>query len=161
MGRASSVRVKGARQRQHALALSALGLSADTAEAVMVLQKYDVDRSGKLTLPEFRVLAKELRAFQAAQEAAAAAPPTPPPAAAPPPAGSESVGGVFRRFDADGSGAIDQAELMQALNALGLQSDAAGTAAVMKKYDQDGNGTLSLPEFRMLVKELRAYQQQS
>ena len=142
-------------------ALSALGLSADTAEAVMVLQKYDVDRSGKLTLPEFRVLAKELRAFQAAQEAAAAAPPTPPPAAAPPPAGSESVGGVFRRFDADGSGAIDQAELMQALNALGLQSDAAGTAAVMKKYDQDGNGTLSLPEFRMLVKELRAYQQQS
>ena len=66
-----------------------------------------------------------------------------------------SVDGVFRRFDADGSGAINaKAELMMALNALGLKSDAAAVAAVMAKYDKDGNGMLSLKEFRMLVKEL-------
>ena len=68
---------------------------------------------------------------------------------------TESVGNVFRRFDVDGSGKIDREELMKALNALGLSSDAAATAAVMAKWDEDGDGLLELPEFRGLVHELR------
>ena len=72
--------------------------------------------------------------------------------------GGESIVDVFRRFDKDNSGAIDLRELLQALNALGLQSDEAGTRAVMARYDTDGNGTLELPEFRLLVTEIQAYQ---
>ena len=45
-------------------------------------------------------------------------------------------------------------------HALAYDSDMAGAAEVLKKYDTDGNGRLGLKEFRPLVKELRAFNQQ-
>jgi len=131
--------------------LHTLGLSADTAEAAAVLAKYDSDHNGRLSLPEFRLLVKELRAFQQSQGT-----PAPPIAAA---AGAgPSVGAVFRSHDKDNSGELDVLELRAALNDLGLSADTAGAADVLKRYDSNGDGRLSLQEFRPLVKELREFQ---
>ena len=102
-----------------------------------------------LGIGEFRLLVKELKAYQA-QPAAA----SPPKAAA----ASVSVGSIFRDMDKDGSGELDVAECKAALNELGLAADTEGAAAVLQRYDADGNGKLSLPEFRLLVKELKKFQ---
>ena len=107
------------------------------------------------------MLVKELRAFQAGQPGAAPQPVAPSQSATVGTIGTgESVGSVFRRFDADSSGSIDVVELREALNALGLPSDTAGAAEVLTRYDKDGSGRLELPEFRLLVKELKAFQGQ-
>merc|ERR1711998_30308 len=44
-----------------------------------------------------------------------------------------------------------------ALRELGLAADMEQTRAVMNKYDTDRSGTLELPEFRQLVKELKSF----
>lgn len=75
---------------------------------------------------------------------------------------------AFEKFDADGSGTIDKAELEAALAYMGLEVGQprrgetdngadGGTNGVidkiMQKYDADGNGTLSLEEFTVFSRE--------
>ena len=119
-------------------ALNDLGLAATSSEAAMTLDKYDVDRSLKLELDEFRALVTDLRAFQSK--------------------GEDETGRIFRRFDVDGSGAIEPVELGAALYALGLHVDTIDSGKIFKRYDHDNNGKLDSNEFRALVTDLRAFQ---
>ena len=156
--------------------------SASTDEEVRrMLSKYDADGNRSIDLDEFTRLVgdlqianeKRLRDRRRGAYEAASAPPgmAPTGAGVPRPAhvirdatnpGADpwqmSVGQVFHSFDKDGSGDIDVAELLPALNALGLETDSDETAMVMKKYDADNSGKLELAEFRVLAKELRAFQ---
>ena len=125
----------------------------DATAAAQVLARYDTDRSGRLSIKEFRPLVKELKGYQQSQQAAGAPPPPP----APPAGTGETVGQIFKRMDKDGSGDLDLAEIREALNALGLQADTAAAAEVLTRYDTDRSGRLSLVEFRGLVKELKSY----
>ena len=133
------------------VALNDLGLETDAAQARVVMQRYDADRSGTLELDEFRRLVQELKDFQARQRAQ-----QPGSSGASQPA--DDIEATFRRFDVDGSGDIDVAELAQAMSALGVQTNSEQASAVMARYDADRSGGLQLPEFRALVEELRAFQ---
>lgn len=63
---------------------------------------------------------------------------------------------IFQRFDADGSGTIDTAEVKQMLSEYGLgDMEDEGTQAIFSKYDADNSGFLDFDEFRRLVKELQ------
>merc|ERR1711988_1163709 len=64
-------------------ALNALGLASDTAGAAAVLAKYDADGNGRLSKPEFRLLVKELKQFQAQSGGAPPTPAPPTPSVAP------------------------------------------------------------------------------
>ena len=75
------------------------------------------------------------------------------------PGKTPTVGDVFRSFDTDSSGDLDVAEVAKALNVLGLKADTKEAAAIFAKYDADKSGKLELPEFRQLVKDLRAFQE--
>merc|ERR1711998_541283 len=55
---------------------------------------------------------------------------------------------LFAQFDCDRSGGLDHAELMVALNALGLYTDPAQSAAILSRFDTDGNGRLEVGEVR-------------
>jgi Ca2+-binding EF-hand superfamily protein len=137
-------------------ALNALQIVTDDAGATGVMRKYDSDHSGRLEHAEFKRLVIELRAFQASRGVLLL------PSGGPLPGSTESTPtAIFRRFDADNSGDLDVAKVNQALNELGLSVDSAGAADLLSRYDTDGNGRLSLPEFSLLVTELRAFQQQS
>jgi Ca2+-binding EF-hand superfamily protein len=140
-------------------ALPALGLPVDSAEAARVLAKYDQDHNKRLDKQEFRQLVKDLKRFQEHASTGDGAPQPPPlPAAIVSTSGTgETVGAVFRRFDADGSGSIDLGELRAALPALGLPVDTAAAADVLAKYDRDGDGRLDKQEFRQLVKDLKQF----
>ena len=79
-----------------------------------------------------------------------------------PPEGSEgqrSLAAVFRQLDADGSGAIDLAEMKHALAALGLKKVDAEEA--LKGFDTDGDGVVSLHEWEKNMhpktREVRMY----
>ena len=125
-------------------ALRGMGLPTDTAQAATVLAKYDADRSGRLELPEFRRLVDELKRFQEGQTAASAS--------------RDDVLDAFERYDTDGSGDIDVLELRSALTDMGLSVDTTQAAAVLAKFDKDRSGGLQLPEFRLVVEELRSFQ---
>ena len=59
------------------------------------------------------------------------------------PAAAKVPGNVrkaFELFDADGSGDIDTAELSQALEQLGMETNTIQTRQVLKKYDKGGKG---------------------
>ena len=119
-------------------ALNDLGLSATSSQAAMALDKYDLDRSLKLELDEFRQLVTDLRAFQSK--------------------GEDDTGRIFRKCDVDGSGAIEPVEIGAALFSLGLNVDTTEARKIFKRYDHDGNGKLDMNEFRALVTDLRAFQ---
>ena len=61
---------------------------------------------------------------------------------------------LFAQFDCDRSGGLDHAELMVALNALGLQTDPAQSAAILSRFDSDGNGRLDVGEVRLMLPRL-------
>lgn len=65
---------------------------------------------------------------------------------------------VFLGFDHDRSGSIDARELVSALSSLGLQCDSRHAQQVLNRYDLDRSGVLELPEFRLLVDELKRFQ---
>ncbi|CAE8710458.1 unnamed protein product [Polarella glacialis] len=54
---------------------------------------------------------------------------------------------LFRSFDLDGSGAIDDQELLHSLRKLGLQVDAPEASEILKALDTNGDGQLQLEEF--------------
>jgi hypothetical protein len=67
--------------------------------------------------------------------------------------GSEhAVKAAFNEFDEDGSGAIDQFELKQALRALGLPMSNEEIAKMMDVIDMNGDGEVDLEEFDAMVK---------
>jgi len=54
---------------------------------------------------------------------------------------------LFERYDTDGSGRIDRAELGQAISTLGLVIRASEVDAVMAETDKDGGGDVDTDEF--------------
>merc|ERR1711904_606699 len=63
---------------------------------------------------------------------------------------------AFRRADTDGSGDIDESELMDVLRGLNISSDRSQVRTVMRRYDE-GKGSLRLAQFRLLVADLRKF----
>ena len=69
----------------------------------------------------------------------------------PPPA---HVREVFARFDANGDGVLDATELRAAAAHLGLELDADGAAALLRRHDTDGSGFIDLAELAAVVAHL-------
>ena len=69
----------------------------------------------------------------------------------------QHITAAFRQFDTDNSGDIDSNELLPALKLLGLNTDGAGAAQVLRKYSAGSKG-LKLTQFEQLVKDLEKYQ---
>jgi Ca2+-binding EF-hand superfamily protein len=57
---------------------------------------------------------------------------------------------VFASLDTDGSGYLDHAELLHALNALGLAPTSEEMERLVDKYDSDKDGKISRREFKTL-----------
>ena len=75
---------------------------------------------------------------------------------------TEDVLEIFRRYDRDSSGDIDQAELFAALSDLGLEKVTHHRAGeILARYDKDRSGVLEIDEFAKLVAELRHHMAQS
>ncbi|KAJ9446461.1 Penta-EF hand domain-containing protein 1 [Diplonema papillatum] len=102
-------------------ALQQAQLNFSTMSCHMLLRLFDPDRSGKISLPEFRNL------FQWIQH----------------------KDGAFFHFDNDRSGSLDHGEIyravMHAYPHLGLDQHAF--YAAVKAYDPDQSGTMSRTEF--------------
>lgn len=62
-------------------------------------------------------------------------------------AGRAQILRVFKRFDADGSGSIDNQELRAAAGQLGVELCEQDMAEIMLKLDADGSGQIELQEF--------------
>ena len=82
------------------VALHMLGLDATSSQSKRLLAKFDLDKSLRLELDEFRTLVAELRRFQAGE--------------------FDDVYQAFSKFDANQSGELDARELGLALCVLGL-----------------------------------------
>lgn len=54
---------------------------------------------------------------------------------------------LFKTFDTDGSGLLDESELLQLTKALGHEMDAAQVSRMMKVMDSSGDGRINLEEF--------------
>ena len=65
---------------------------------------------------------------------------------------------VFKRYDVDGSGAIDAHELQLALADLGMDASSTETDTIMQKFVQGGEQTLDLAAFNRLVAALNHHQ---
>lgn len=165
-------------------ALRRLGLPADTATANAVLRWYDSDSSGRIELPEFAVLARDLTVFTTfdvdhsgtldAKELLPALTKLGLAASADEVAQilhawDENENGlidllefsalvrdlqVFHDFDRDGSGAISAGELRAALRRAGVNLTAAESQAMLDRYDDDKSGEIELPEFHRLANDL-------
>ena len=55
---------------------------------------------------------------------------------------------LFEQMDVDGSGGLDEQELMELMEGLGQKLDREGAARLMAEMDDDGNGTIEFGEFR-------------
>ena len=127
-------------------------MDATGSQARQVIGRYSASGRSSLGLADFEKLVRDLRAHQGG--GAPLSPRSPRGSAAADPA----VRAAFEAFDADGSGGIDATELRQALAHLGMQADAQGVMAVLRKYDADGSANLSLEQFARLVNDIRRYQ---
>lgn len=54
---------------------------------------------------------------------------------------------LFQRVDSDGSGCVDQRELLQAMNAHGIAVAGSDLSRLLQEYDYDGSGSLQAHEF--------------
>ena len=141
-----------------AIAMDCATLSAPTRARVQVLERFDHDRSGRLDLVEFHRLVGELQRFQAGVASSAAAPSvTAATAAAASPLDDPEA--AFRRYDADGSGDIDVAELRACLSELQMPVNTLEARDVLSKFDNDQSGRLDRAEFLRLVSELRGFKE--
>lgn len=124
-------------------------MDATSSQARQVIARYSSAGRSSLSLADFDKLVHDLRSHQGG-----GAPRSPHGGAVV----DATVRAAFEAFDADGSGGIDAKELRQALAHLGMQADAQGVTAVLRKYDADGNANLGLEEFARLVNDIRRYQ---
>ena len=62
-----------------------------------------------------------------------------------------SVLTVFKKYDSDGSGELDPAELLNALRDLGLPLTLEEVQQAVAEIDCDGDGTVSIKEFLSLL----------
>ena len=160
-------------RRELGAALRALGVDPTAQEVADVLARYDRDGNARLDLREFLLLFRDIKRHESEQRrpkaaaredaaaTAAAASAAPMGAAMPAPREAEDdIERIFNQFDDDNSRSIDRGELKQALKSLGMEVDNNQAAGVLAKYDADGSGTLRLDEFRRLVGELRAFQEE-
>ena len=60
---------------------------------------------------------------------------------------------AFNLFDTDGSGAIDERELRDAMKALGFKASKPEVAAMIAEIDKDGSGTIDIDEFLDMMKK--------
>ena len=143
-------------------ALTAMGLEVGQERAAAILQEYDADGSGLMELNEFEQLVASqrglsLKALQMRhatdRETSAAA--LQYERAIGEALGAADVRAAFERFDTNKSGTLDPKELRGALKTVGLDPTEQQAAALLKKYDQRGNGTLTPPEFAALVAAYR------
>jgi|ERR1712216_1119779 len=135
----------GLDQAEVMVALNALGLQTDPAQAAAILSRYDAYGNGRLEVGEFVKLHEELCDFFSTSQKAQLAP-------------RDDVSRMFETFDVDNSQAIEARELLAALRSLWLPSiDAAEASQIFNRYDTDGNGRLDADEFRRLVEDLRQY----
>ena len=63
----------------------------------------------------------------------------------------ESIEGVFKAIDKDGSGDLDHKEFEQAMSRLGLGLTEQQIVQCIQVLDKDGDGEVSLSEFMALV----------
>jgi len=70
------------------------------------------------------------------------------------PIASDDVIKAFKKYDANGTGALDRQELEAALKEMGLNMSSKEVGAAMKSVDADNNGRLDLTEFARLLKIL-------
>jgi Ca2+-binding EF-hand superfamily protein len=61
--------------------------------------------------------------------------------------GSSKWEKVFKKFDKDNSGSIDESELKAAIESIGIKIDAKELKKTLKEADLDGNGSLDIDEF--------------
>ncbi|KAL4446627.1 hypothetical protein ABPG74_005565 [Tetrahymena malaccensis] len=60
---------------------------------------------------------------------------------------------AFDLFDTDGSGAIDEKELKDAMKALGFESKKEEVKALIEQVDKDGSGMIEFEEFLVMMKK--------
>ncbi len=62
---------------------------------------------------------------------------------------------AFHRFDLDGSGTLDAAELQEALRQVGIDASLDECLSTLAAYDADGSGALDAGEFHSLAVRVR------
>ena len=68
-------------------------------------------------------------------------------------AAAEQVDELFAMYDADGSGALDESQLAEALSGIGLPPTNAQIQGVLRRLDESGDGQLQRDEFAALLRE--------
>jgi len=168
-------------------ALESLGLNIDLEQVQRILYRFDVNNSGTIDLVELSSLVRTVQAFMrydvdksgsidleelrnALRKLGLRA-------------GALEATDIFRRYDADESGMIDvsefavlvrdlqlyasfdtnydglidDSELHQVFERLGLSLSLEATRAIIGAWDPAGDGTLDLPKFSQLVAEVRVF----
>ena len=126
-------------------ALRHYGLDTTEREAARVLQAYDDQPDGRLSLNEFHRLVTDLRQGMIRANAAPSYDYERLPA---------RVRSAFARFDVRRTGHLSYRELRQALRAYGLDATNQGAARVLAAYDRNPDGRLDIFEFARLVSDL-------
>ena len=67
---------------------------------------------------------------------------------------AEDAGDLFDQYDADGSGALDRAEVIALLSGLGLATDDGYIDGMLDAYDTDGSGDVDREEFQKLFEAI-------
>lgn len=141
--------------------LRALGIDADAEKIAEILARYDHDGNDRLDMREFLTLVKEVREFQSAAHRPRVGPRAVSAAVVARREPADEVERMFTKFDRDGDGEISQHELIAALEGLGLNASREQAVTIFERFDQDGNGSIDLIEWRQLVNEVRAFQDQA
>lgn len=118
-------------------ALSTLGLSAEGPVAVALIARHAMDPNAQLSLNEFRLLCKEVKACW--QHLGT----------------GETVGQVFKRLDVSSSGAVPLQDVSVALNDLGYPTASTLNAAAMRCLTDAGVTMLALDAFRTFIKSIK------
>ena len=132
------------------IAVRSLGLHISDAELAAMMAAADKDGDGEIDYVEFEAMIKnsadgasdwnlvrQTMGGEDAEEASAAI---------------LSLKDAFRKFDGDGSGAIDTAELKLAMEHLGLALSEAELTEMMASADKDGNGEIDIEEFEGMMR---------
>ena len=64
----------------------------------------------------------------------------------------QQLKGAFEMFDADGSGAIDNEELLLAMKGLGWDISTEELSEMVRGIDSDANGLVEFPEFEKMIR---------